>query len=99
MYSSSYFKSLSTGGNVSKALVNKYRKSSINPPGGLFISLTDTVQPSHWPAFHVNVEDYIRINWSQTILSLVVECGSKFNAIIVSEGKLRDRREEGAAAF
>ena len=34
MYSSSYFKSLSTGGNVSKALVNKFRKSSINPPGG-----------------------------------------------------------------
>ena len=32
MYSSSYFKSLSTGGNVSKALVNKFRKSSINPP-------------------------------------------------------------------
>ena len=35
VYSSSYFKSLSTGGNVSKALVNKFRKSSINlPPGG-----------------------------------------------------------------
>ena len=34
MYSSSYFKSLSTGGNVSKALVNKFRKSSINLPRG-----------------------------------------------------------------
>ena len=38
VYSSSYFKSLSTGGNVSKALVNKYSKSSINTPGSLFIS-------------------------------------------------------------
>ena len=42
VYSSSYFKSLSTGGNVSKALVNKFRKSSINlpPGGGLFMSNT-----------------------------------------------------------
>ena len=43
VYSSSYFKSLSTGGNVSKALVNKFRKSSINLPpggGGLFMSNT-----------------------------------------------------------
>ena len=61
--------------------------------------MTDTVRLSDWPSFHVNVKDYIRINWSQTFLSLVVECGSKFNAIIESEGKLSDRWEEGAAAF
>ena len=58
--------------------------------------MTDTVRLSDWPSFHVNVKDYIRINWSRTFLSLAVECGSKFNAIIVSEGKLSDRWEEGA---
>ena len=61
--------------------------------------MTDTIQPSDWPSFHVSVKDYIRINWSQTFLSLAVESGSKFNAAIVSEGKLKDRWEEGAAVF
>lgn len=61
--------------------------------------MTDTVQPSYLPSFRVNVKDYIRIDWSQTFPSLAVECGSKFNAAIMSYGKLRDRWEEGAAAF
>ena len=40
VYSSSYFKSLSTGGNVSKALVNKFRKSSIKPPPEAYLFQT-----------------------------------------------------------
>ena len=46
--------------------------------------MTDTVRHADWPSFRVNVKDYIRINWSQTFPSLAVECGSKFNAVIVS---------------
>ena len=61
--------------------------------------MTDTVRHADWPSFHVNVKDCIRIDWSQTFPSLAVECGSKFNAAIMSYGKLRDRWEEGAAAF